>query len=98
MERFDLDLPVRLSVEDVVLDGLRAGDLSSQGIFVQIDKPFRAGSPVDISVFIPSTQNNSGKPKCMLKAKGKVVRAEKRGIAVLFDRRCEVSPLTHNNT
>ena len=95
-ERFELKLPVKLLTKDLNLTGLRTADISSLGAFVLTNEPFHAGSSVDISVYLPSMQKETVETRCMLKAKGTVIRAEINGIAVEFDRTCKISPFTDN--
>ena len=88
IERFEISLPVCISTDKKVFDGLLTSDVSSEGVFVLSNTPLELKSKVDVSIFGPFGGGVYNNTKTMINATGKVVRVESRGFAVHFDENC----------
>lgn len=78
-ERFDLVFPVRLQSSGIENLDLFTRDISSKGAFVRTAAPLDAGVKVELSVAFPTGE-------MYFNVVGKIVRVDKDGMAVQFDR------------
>ena len=83
IERFDISLQVKLIADTNVIEGLYTENISSHGMFVGTNIPLDLNSQVEVSVFLPVCENER---KSHIRAKGRVVRINKRGMAIVFER------------
>lgn len=93
-----MELPLQISTKDSLYEGLHSRDISSQGIFVLTGTPLPEGTTVDVSVYISGADKKVGGHVGMLNASGKVVRVEKKGIAIKFDKACKIFPSAGKTT
>lgn len=93
-ERFNLELPVSLKINDttdLVPDvEVTTRDISSTGAFVSTEIPLAVGTTLEIDIAIPlqalkKLDGNNAK----VALKGKVIRISGQGAALSFDKDCE---------
>jgi len=97
MERFDLELPALLSMNNEsgnqrVVEFM-ISDICSGGAFFKTDAPLSVGTDVKMDLILPldNLNQNEGK-KSRVGVSGSVVRSEKHGMAVCFDKRYRITP------
>lgn len=97
MERFDLELPALLSMNDDS-GNTRAvefmiSNICSGGAFFRTDGPLPVGICVKMDLILPLERFNAieGK-KSRVNVSGTVVRSEKHGMAVCFDKQYCIMP------
>lgn len=93
-ERFNLELPVNLKVNDPETDQpnltLKTSNISSSGALISADLPLTVGTTLEIDIDIPLEALKSLKgDKAKVALKGQVVRVSGRGTALAFDKDCE---------
>jgi hypothetical protein len=64
-------------------------DISSDGAFLLTDSPLPLDSDVEVTLFLPAGEIRKSK----IRVDGRVVRAEREGIAVRFDSRYSFTPV-----
>jgi len=96
-ERFDIELPARMetyfSNRKQVFD-LVTKNISASGAFVSTNGPFSDGSRIKMSL---TTQNKrlaelTGS-QCLIECEGSVVRTAPTGVAICFNKDCQVMSL-----
>lgn len=100
MERFSLELPACISVKDE--DGiqktieLKTDNICAGGAFFKIDKPLSVGTDVIMKVLLPfkeiKTINHKVPKVSCIDVTGSVMRRERHGMAVFFDKKYHISP------
>ena len=99
MERFELDLPAQLSVSDSAnkIDPVRLQtiDISAGGAFFRTSSPMPIGTSVKVEVIISldELKKLKGKRACVI-VSGAVVRTDVDGMAVSFDERYQILPMS----
>ena len=98
MDRFDLELPAWISVNDengqpqtfkVVTRNICAG-----GAYLQTDQSLPVGTEVGVDLILPHDHlQKMGARPARIDVSGAVVRAESQGIAVCFDKKYTIEPL-----
>ena len=94
MERFDLKLPALLSIK--AESGYTRAfefmirDICAGGAFFKTDNPFSVGTDVKMDLIIPLDKFGSNRSR--IDVSGSVIRTEKHGIAVCFDKKYSISP------
>ena len=101
-ERFQLDLQVSLTVSSEQLGIIEAHtkDISSEGAYVEVNKPLEAGTPVRLELLLPVERLMAlvgESQKVKVKVNGKVIRSNATGMAVQFDRSYKISTLNRPN-
>ena len=97
MERFNLELPALLSMNEE-RGSQRAvefmiSNICSGGAFFRTDKPLSVGTHVKMDLILPLERfNKTGGKKSRVDVAGSVVRAEEHGMAVCFDKKYHISP------
>ena len=99
VERFDLQLeafisqPGEVSQEDS--GSLVTRDISMNGVFLITDKPLPVGSNVSVDMILTlGGTKKQDSQKAWIKASGKVLRADSQGMAVCFDDKSRILPLS----
>ena len=102
MERFDLKLPgqirfIRDSNEETI--DLLTSNVCSEGAFFSTEKPLPIDTRVNIDLVLPLNRlkKREGK-RSLIKSSGKVVRTDQKGMAICFDEKCKISPLSEAKT
>ena len=97
VERFDLQIETTLNVRDETVKDklpiLFTRDISSAGVFLVTDKPLPIGTSLDLN-FLLSQHDLVDTPQYELiniSASGRVIRTDGQGMAVEFDKQCEIS-------
>ncbi len=96
VERFQLRLETIVGLQGTAPDNklpmLFSHDISSEGVFLLTDNPLSLNTMVNIGLFLPQVLFNKKKGrKTMISTTGKVVRTNENGMAVSFDRPCQIS-------
>ena len=96
-ERFTIPLPVRLNAMNTdrkeVLD-LEARDISYSGTFIPTLTSFPKGTRFILDFTIPSDNLKEFKDIKSLKGcSGRMVRSDHHGIAIQFDKECQIESL-----
>ncbi len=98
LSRFDLEMPVAVSVLDKSYEVLEVleytiRDISAGGTYLQNRKAFATGTPVEVSFFLPvGVQEKIKSKKSHVRVSGLVVRVDQRGMGVCFDEDYEIEP------
>jgi len=93
-ERFDIELPARLetiaSKKKQVYD-LLTKNISASGAYISTSSPFSDSLHLKISL---TTQNKKiaklTGAQCLIECEGSVVRSTPRGIAICFNKNCQI--------
>ena len=104
-ERFQLDLQVSLTVSSEQAEQLgiieaHTKDISSEGAYVEVNRPLEAGTPVRLELLLPVERLMAlvgESQKVKVKVNGKVIRSNTTGMAVQFDRSYKISTLNRPN-
>ena len=94
MERFDLNLPALLSIK--AESGYTRAfefmirDICAGGAFFKTDNPFSVGTDGKMDLIIPLDKFGSNRSR--IDVSGSVIRTEKHGMAVCFDKKYSISP------
>ncbi|MCJ7600340.1 MAG: PilZ domain-containing protein [Desulfobulbaceae bacterium] len=91
-------LKLQISTKDSLYEGLHCKDISSHGIFVLTGAPLSEGTAVDVIVYIVGDGKNRDGQATMVNTSGKVIRVEKTGIAIRFDKGCRIFPVAGKTT
>lgn len=92
--RYDLSLPISVRVplvEGAVSRTGKTRDISTQGVYFNIDNNLRAGAELDMTMTFPAEV--TGGTEAFVRATGKVIRVDKRsgngdqkvGVAAVFE-------------
>ena len=96
VERFDLQIETVLNVRDEKpkdkLPILFSRDISCAGVFLVTDNPLPIGTSLDLN-FLLSQHELVDIPQegININASGRVIRTDEQGMAVEFDKQCEIS-------
>jgi hypothetical protein len=98
MERFALNLPALLSIK-AESGNTRAfefmiRDICAGGAFFKTDTPLSVGTDVKMDLIIPLDKFKTGKNnRSRIDVSGSVIRTERQGMAVCFDKKYSITPL-----
>jgi len=98
LPRLELELPARVSKtgsgDSGVLE-IRTTDVSAGGAFFQTGKPAPIGTKLKIDLILPLDELKKIKGKnAHITLSGQVVRVSRKGMAVCFDKKYAIRPLT----
>ena len=99
MERFSLGLPAKISVvgekdEQVPLEAITS-DISAGGAFFHTERPLPVGTEMQVDLILPLGELKKLKGKrASIKVKGAVIRITKDGMAISFEDKYQISPLS----
>ena len=98
MERFDLELEAFVSLpgetDRTERGNLVTRDVSRSGVFLVTDAPLPVGSKVNVDMILTlGGRKKQNAQQAWIKASGKVLRADKQGMAVGFDDQSRILPL-----
>ena len=99
LERFDLQVPVKIEVikqdhEKEMLD-LLTSNICSGGAFLHTTQPLPKGTEVKIDLILPLDKLKkleNGVQQAYIKVKGTVLRTESTGMAICFDEDYQIRP------
>lgn len=99
VERFDLQLEAFVSSPGKTSQDqagkLVTRDISMSGVFLITDKPLPVGSKVSVDMILTlGGKKIQDSQKAWIKASGKVLRTDKEGMAVGFDDKSRILPLS----
>jgi len=98
VERFHLELPALLSMNNDKSANPRAfevitSNICSGGAFFKTDTPLSLETDVKMDLILPIEKFKTGKDKrTRIHVSGFVIRTEKQGMAVCFDRKYLIEP------
>lgn len=98
VERFYLELPALLSMHNDKNGKPRAFEvmtrnICSGGAFFKTDTPLSVGTHVDMDLIVPLKKLKTEKNKrTRIHVSGSVIRVEKKGMAVCFDKKYFIEP------
>ena len=97
MERFALNLPALLSMNDGSGNSKVAefmiSNICSGGAFFKTDEPLSVGTDVKMDLILSLEKFNHGKAnRSRIHVSGFVIRTDSRGMAVCFDKKYNISP------
>ena len=96
-ERFSLAIPAR--VETIISDrkevfDLKTRDISASGAFIYTPQPFTQGTRFKIDLTAPSERiKELTGAESLIECEGNVVRSTPTGMAIHFDRECQILSL-----
>jgi hypothetical protein len=98
LERYSLKLPAWISLTDE--NGKRrtieffTANVSAGGAFIDTNTPLSIGTKVDIDIFLSINKlEKLGGKKSRIGVTGSVIRTEPTGMALMFDKQFQISPL-----
>ena len=99
VERFDLQLEAYVSLPGETshadMGNLVTRDISMSGVFLVTDRPLPVGAKVNVDMILTlggkKAQNSQ---QAWIKASGKVLRTDNQGMAVSFDDKSRIMPLS----
>jgi len=96
MERFDLEIPIYLSVGDKSNKHeyfkCISTNICSEGVFFKTEKPLSVGTDVKLDIIFPLNKFNNLRGKISrIKVSGKVIRTDQQGMAIFFDKNYKIS-------
>ena len=99
VERFDLQLEAFVSLpgEDSNTDmgNLVTRDISMNGVFLITDRPLPVGSKVNVDMILTlGGKKKHDSQQAWIKASGKILRTDNQGMAVGFDDKSRILPLS----
>jgi len=99
VERFDLQLEafVYLPGEGANSDmgNLVTRDISMNGVFLVTDKPLPVGAKVNVDMILTlGGKKKQDSQQAWIKASGKILRTDNQGMAVGFDDKSRILPLS----
>ncbi len=99
VERFNLQLEAFISLPGETgrgdMGNLMTRDVSMNGAFLVTDAPLPVGSKVNVDMVLTlAGKEKQNTQQAWIKASGKVLRADNQGMAVAFDDRSRILPLT----
>jgi hypothetical protein len=98
VERFDLELEAFVSIpgetDRNASGNLVTRDVSMSGVYLVTDEPLPVGSKVNVDMILTlGGRKKEDAQQAWIKASGKVLRADKQGMAVGFDDQSRILPL-----
>ena len=99
MERFDLNLPAYVTLgkeeSDKKTFEFETLDVCAGGAFFKTDKEFPVGAEVDVDLVLPLDElKKIPGNKVLVKVSGSVIRKDSNGLAVSFDKKYEIVPIS----
>ncbi len=99
VERFNLQLEAFISLPGEAgqadAGNLMTRDVSMNGAFLVTDAPLPVGSKVNVDMVLTlAGKEKQNTQQAWIKASGKVLRADNQGMAIAFDDRSRILPLT----
>jgi len=99
VERFDLQLEAFVSLPGETshtdVGSLVTRDISMNGVFLITNTPLPVGANVNVDMILTlGGKKKQDSQQAWIKASGKVLRADKQGMAVGFDDRSRILPLS----
>lgn len=96
-ERFPLTLPARMEMipsnDNQVFD-LETCDISAAGTFVLTKEKFSEGTRFKLDLTVPSNRiKELTGAQSLIESEGKVIRSSPIGVAIQFDRKCQILTL-----
>ena len=96
-ERFLLTLPTRMETINSgkkQLFDLKARDVSASGAFIYTPEPFSEGTRFKLDLTVPSERiKELTGAESLIECEGNVVRSTPTGVAIHFDRECQIMSL-----
>ena len=96
-ERFTLTIPARM---ETITSGkkqvfeLKTRDISSSGAFIYTPEPFPEGARYKLDMTVPSEKiKELTGVKTLIECEGIIVRSTPGGVAICFDRECQILSL-----
>ncbi len=99
MERFVLKLPARIALTDDLVSQeeteFTTTNICAGGAYLLTDRPLLVGTTIHMVMRLPLDNIFAEQGRqSQIKLKGRVLRNDTKGMAVLFDGRYQISPLT----
>jgi len=99
VERFDLQLEAFISLPGEAshadMENLVTRDISMNGVFLITDTPLQVGAKVNVDMILTLGGNKKqDSQQAWIKASGKVLRTDNQGMAVGFDDKSRILPLS----
>ena len=97
MERFSLEIPATLTLNNgdrkqKSLE-LRTSNICSGGAFFKIGKPLSVRTYVKIDIILSLNKfQNGNRKRSLINVSGSVIRTDKKGMAICFDKKYRLSP------
>lgn len=96
-ERFPLTLPARMEMitsnENQVFE-LKTWDISAAGAFVITNEKFSQGTRFKLDLTVPSNRiKELTGLQSLIESEGKVIRSSPIGVAIQFDKKCQILTL-----
>ena len=96
-ERFPLTIPARMEMmttDRKQIFDLKARDISASGAFIYTPEPFSEGTRFKIDLTVPSERiKELTGAESLIECEGSVVRSTPTGVAIYFDRECQILSL-----
>jgi hypothetical protein len=98
MDRYSLKLPAWISLTDEggqkrTLE-VATSNICAGGAFFDIDSPLSVGTNINIDILLPLNQlTKLGGQESRIDISGSVIRVEPQGMAVMFDKKYQISPV-----
>jgi hypothetical protein len=96
-ERFDLELPaiLKLAEEESEQIEVITKDVCSGGALFHTDQPIDIGTEVSVELAMPIAQLKQVKAdRVLIRVAGAVIRTDQNGIAVCFEKKYTVTPVS----
>ncbi len=98
-ERFDVQAKSTVFLKDKgpqeLKEDLLTSNISTGGLFLKTTSPLPIGTDLEINLVIPIDKLKKLKgDRALIKVSGSVVRANEDGIAIRFDKECDIKALT----
>ena len=99
VERFDLQLEAFVSLPGEAshadIGNLVTRDISMSGVFLVTDTPLPVGAKVNVDMILTlGGRKKQNSQQAWIKASGKILRTDNQGMAVGFDDRSRILPLS----
>ena len=99
VERFDLQLEAFVSLpgegSHTDMGNLVTRDISMNGVFLITDKPLPVGAKVNVDMILTlGGKKKQDSQQAWIKASGKILRSDNQGMAVGFDDKSRILPLS----
>ena len=99
VERFDLQLEAFVSLPgesaDTDMGNLVTRDISMSGVFLITDRPLPVGAKVNVDMILTlGGKKKQDSQQAWIKASGKILRTDNQGMAVGFDDKSRILPLS----
>lgn len=96
-ERFPLTLPARMKMitsNDNQVFEFETCDISAAGTFVLTEEKFSEGTRFKLDLTVPSSRiKRLTGLQSLIESEGKVIRSSPIGVAIQFDRKCQILTL-----